>query len=99
MEKIKVYESGECPLCQHTGFKGRTAIFEIFTLNDKIRSMILNRTNADQIRKEAQSLGMRSLHQSGMDKVKQGLTSPAEVYRVARDEMIDMKLQMEQVSS
>ena len=62
----------------------------MFTLNDKIRQIILNQGNAEQIRREAQVLGMRTLHQSGLDKVKHGLSSLAEVYRVARDETIDM---------
>jgi len=81
-----IYKSNGCPECRYSGYKGRTAIFELFTLNDKIRQMILNRQDAEQIRKEAQTLGMRTLHQSGIEKVKQGLSSLAEVYRVAREE-------------
>ena len=86
----KLYKSRGCPECWHVGYVGRIAIYEIFALNDKIRQIILNQGNAEQIRREAQALGMRTLHQSGLEKVKQGLSSLAEVYRVARDETIDM---------
>jgi len=89
-----VYDSKGCPVCEHTGFKGRTAIFEMFAINDHIRKMILARSDSDQIRKEAQRMSMRTLHQSGMEKVRRGLTSLAEVYRVARDETIDMQTQL-----
>lgn len=91
LEGRQVYESKGCPVCRWSGYLGRTAIFEMFTLNDRIRHLILNRGNADQIRQEAQALGMVSLHQSGLAKVKEGVSSLAEVYRVARDETIDMK--------
>jgi len=89
-----VYESKGCPACEHTGFKGRIAIFEMFAFNDHIRKLILARSDSDQIRKEAQRMSMRTLHQSGMEKVRRGLTSLAEVYRVARDETIDMQTQL-----
>lgn len=81
-----IYKSNGCPECRYSGYKGRTAIFEMFALNDKIRQMILNRQDAEQIRKEAQKLGMQTLHQSGIEKTKQGISSLAEVYRVAREE-------------
>ncbi len=86
-----VYKSKGCPFCRQSGYKGRTAIFEMFTLNNRMRELIINRSNAMQIRQEAISMGMRTLHQSGLEKVNQGLTSLAEIYRVARDETIDMK--------
>ena len=63
----------------------------MFTLNDRIRRLIINRSSAADIRQEAQVLGMRTLHQSGLTKVRQSITSLAEIYRVARDETVDMK--------
>ncbi|MCK4629608.1 MAG: type II/IV secretion system protein, partial [Sedimentisphaerales bacterium] len=86
LTQIPIYKSNGCPECRYSGYKGRTAIFELFALNDNIRQMILNRQNAEQIRKEAQTQGMQTLHQSGIEKVKQGISSLAEVYRVAREE-------------
>ncbi|MFC1782126.1 GspE/PulE family protein [Planctomycetota bacterium] len=92
----QVYESKGCPACRQTGYRGRSAIFEMFSLNDKIRQMVLNRTAAAQIRQEALHLGMRTLRQSGLEKVKQGVTSLAEVFRVARDETVDMQVLMQE---
>ncbi|MBN1765081.1 MAG: type II/IV secretion system protein [Sedimentisphaerales bacterium] len=89
-----VYKSNGCPSCSMTGFKGRTAIFEMFTLNDTIRQIILNHGNTEQIRSAALAIGMKTLQQSGLEKVNHGLTSLAEVYRVARDETIDMQTEM-----
>ena len=86
LAQTPIYKSNGCPECRYSGYKGRTAIFEMFALNDKIRQMILNRQDTEQIRKEAQKLGMQTLHQSGIEKTKQGISSLAEVYRVAREE-------------
>jgi type II secretory ATPase GspE/PulE/Tfp pilus assembly ATPase PilB-like protein len=86
-----LFESKGCPVCRHSGYKDRTAIFEMFTVNDTVRQLIISRATASEIRRENLSRGMRTLYQSGMEKVRQGMTSLAEVYRVAREEMIDMK--------
>jgi len=91
LEGAKVYEAKGCPECRQTGFRGRQAIYEMFSLNDKVRQMVLHRTDASQIRQEVLNLGMRTLRHSGLEKVKLGLTSLAEVYRVTRDETIDMQ--------
>jgi len=90
-EEGVVYESHGCGSCRQTGFAGRTAIFEMFCLNDAIRQLILNRANAGQIRQEALRMGMQTLRQSGLEKVASGMTSLAEVYRVAREEAVDMR--------
>lgn len=87
----QIYTSGGCPNCLHSGYRGRTALFEMFTLSDEIRQLILNRSDADQIRQAALHFGMRSLRQSGLLKVKEGLTSLSEIYRVAKEEAINMK--------
>jgi len=74
LAQTPIYKSNGCPECRYSGYKGRTAIFEMFALNDKIRQMILNRQDAEQIRKEAQKLGMQTLHQSGIEKTKHGIS-------------------------
>jgi len=91
VEEQTIYESRGCPLCRQTGYQGRTAIFEMFTLNDHIRNLILKRADSSKINEEAMRLGMRSLRQSGLDKVISGETSLVEIYRVTREETIDMR--------
>ena len=95
LAQAETYENQSCPHCHHEGYRGRAAIFEMFSLNDQIRKLILNRANTPQIRNEALDLGMHTLYQSGLRKVAQGLTSLAEVYRVARDETVNMKQTMQ----
>ena len=86
-----IYRSKGCPACRQTGYKGRTAIFEMFVLNDRIRNLILNRAPSTEIHEEALRLGMRSLRSSGLEKVIAGETSLGEIYRVTREEAIDMR--------
>jgi len=95
IEDERVYESKGCPACRNSGYQGRTAIFEMFSLDDAIRQLILRQAHANQIREKARGLGMRTLAESGLEKVKLGLTSIAEVYRVARDETVDMRILMQ----
>jgi type II secretory ATPase GspE/PulE/Tfp pilus assembly ATPase PilB-like protein len=92
---VSVYESKGCPACRNSGYQGRTAIFEMFSLDDAIRQLILHQAHASQIREKARGLGMRTLQESGLEKVKLGFTSIAEVYRVARDETVDMRILMQ----
>ena len=71
--------------CKFTGYKGRTAIYEILVMNDSLRSLVLKRASADQIKEKALSLGMRTLRDYGWTKIKMGLTTPEEVLRVSED--------------
>ncbi|MGC9373140.1 MAG: GspE/PulE family protein [Thermovirgaceae bacterium] len=72
-----------CDVCRTTGYKGRSAIFEIMRVDDMIQSLILEGASANRIRKEAVSRGMKTLRQSGMRKVIDGLTSLEEVLQVS----------------
>ena len=91
----QIFESSGCSLCRQSGYSGRSGIFEMFTLDQNIRQMILDRTDVGRIRAAARTLGMRTLRQSGLKKVARGITSLAEVYRVARDETVDMTKQLQ----
>lgn len=78
----KVYYGEGCPECGNLGYKGRTAIYEILVLDDEIRELVMNKTSAGEIAKLAKQKGYRSLLEAGVDKIKQGLTTPEEVIRV-----------------
>lgn len=80
------YEGRGCAACKFTGFKGRTAIYEILVMNEKIRDMVLRRASADEIRERAIKDGMRTLFDDGMVKVARGLTTIEEVLRVTEIE-------------
>ena len=72
-----------CQTCYHTGYRGRTGIFEILTMSDQLRMMVLNNTSPDQLRHQAIEEGMITLIKDGMYKVKEGITTPSEVLRNA----------------
>ena len=80
--KGPVYEARGCEFCRFTGFKGRVGIFELLPINEEIRNMIYYRKSSDEIRKRAEAIGMRSLYQCGVERIKQGITSLEEVVAV-----------------
>jgi type IV pilus assembly protein PilB len=80
---VEAYEPAGCPRCGPSGYKGRIGVYEVMTLSEEIRAMTIERTSADVIRDMAMKQGMKPLRIDGFDKVKQGLTSIAEVARVA----------------
>jgi type IV pilus assembly protein PilB len=76
------FEPVGCVRCSGTGFKGRMGIYELMGVDDEIRELILAKGSEEDLRKAAIANGMTSLRDDGLDKVKQGLTSVAEVLRV-----------------
>ena len=71
-----------CTKCRGTGYYGRTAIFEIMAISDKIRQMIHNNAGAQELKKQAISEGMHTLRESAIKKMKAGITTLEEVLRV-----------------
>jgi type II secretory ATPase GspE/PulE/Tfp pilus assembly ATPase PilB-like protein len=81
---IASYRGKGCEACRFTGYHGRTAIYEILTVNDRIRELILERASADVLKKEAVRSGMKTLYQDGVHKVAGGLTTADEVLMTTR---------------
>ncbi|MBA2630902.1 MAG: Flp pilus assembly complex ATPase component TadA [Thermoleophilaceae bacterium] len=79
---LEAYEPVGCSRCGGSGYKGRTGLYEVMTISDEIRDLTVERASADDIRKVAVSQGMRPLRADGFEKVKNGVTSIAEVARV-----------------
>lgn len=78
------YKGAGCPVCNHTGYKGRTGIFEVLVMDDTLREMIMKNANADQIRILAIKNGMTTMLDDGMNKVLNGLTTIDEILRVTK---------------
>ena len=72
-----------CNACQHTGYLGRRAVFELMTMNSTLREMAFNSEPSQNIRRQARLFGMRTLVDDAKDKAMAGLTSLAEVYKLA----------------
>jgi type IV pilus assembly protein PilB len=79
---LEAYEPAGCGRCNHTGYKGRTGLYEVMTISEGIRKLILDRAPADEIARLAVEQGMRRLRDDGLEKVRLGRTSIAEVARV-----------------
>jgi type IV pilus assembly protein PilB len=79
---IEAYEPVGCGRCNGMGYRGRVGLYEVMAVTEKIRELTLLRASADQIAAVAVSEGMRRMRDDGLDKVKTGLTSMAEVARV-----------------
>jgi general secretion pathway protein E len=79
------YEGRGCEECSNTGFIGRIGIYELMPVNDDIRKLIVGKADSNQIRKKAIECGMRPLRDDGWLKVRQGVTSIAEVLRVSQE--------------
>ncbi|WP_462324776.1 type II secretion system ATPase GspE [Desulfoplanes sp.] len=79
-----LYKAGGCPKCLETGYKGRTGIYEFLHLDEELASLILQTSDANQIRSAAVARGMSSLRQSGMELVARGETTVSEILRVTQ---------------
>ncbi len=71
-----------CDVCKMTGYKGRQGIYEIFNIDDEVRSLITENLTTVQLRRRARELGMRTLREDGIRKMLAGITSAQEVIRV-----------------
>ncbi|MEW6163212.1 MAG: type IV-A pilus assembly ATPase PilB [Nitrospirota bacterium] len=81
-ETVKCYRGEGCPACNGSGYKGRIALYEVMPLKDEIKKQVLEGASADEIKKTAVKLGMKTLRMSGITKIKEGITSLEEVIRV-----------------
>ncbi len=79
---IEAYEPVGCVRCNGMGYRGRIGLFEVMVMSDEIRTLTLERAAAEQIAAVAVREGMRRLREDGLDKVKAGVTSMAEIARV-----------------
>ncbi|PIS28890.1 type II secretion system protein GspE [Candidatus Saganbacteria bacterium CG08_land_8_20_14_0_20_45_16] len=81
-KEYKFYKGKGCKNCRDTGYSGRIAIFEMLTVNDEIRDLVLRRVSAADIKKAAIKAGMKTLRDDGLEKVLTGETTLEEVMRV-----------------
>jgi type IV pilus assembly protein PilB len=80
--QVKFYEGSGCLECSGSGYRGRTAISELLDLSDRIREMIINRRPTSEIKRVAREEGMSFLRDSGLARVREGLTTMREINKV-----------------
>jgi type IV pilus assembly protein PilB len=76
------YRGKGCPVCNNTGYKGRVGFYQVMPMLDEIRELILNGANTAEIKRETMRLGIKTMRQSGLTKLREGVTSFEEVLRV-----------------
>jgi type IV pilus assembly protein PilB len=80
-KNILTYAGQGCRTCNNTGYKGRIGLYEVMDISDDIQELILVGASAREIKRKAVEEGMLSLRQSGLAKIKSGLTTLDEVLR------------------
>jgi type IV pilus assembly protein PilB len=84
-----VYRSVGCEICNHTGYRGRTAIHELLDLSDNIREIIIARRPGSEVRRAAREEGLGSLRESALRLVFEGQTTLHEINRVTFVEQVN----------
>jgi general secretion pathway protein E len=84
-ETSTIYTPVGCPTCNNTGYQGRTGVYELLIVDDKLRGQIHDSAAEGRLREYARGNGMQSIRQDGLRWVCRGDTSLEEVLRVARE--------------
>lgn len=80
-KEVKVYKGRGCNNCNGTGFKGRVGLYEVMEVTDELRELIIIGASAIELRRKAIDLGMITLRQSGLYKLREGITTIEEVVK------------------
>ena len=81
-EEVQAWRGRGCVECNHSGYRGRVGIFEIFLLDEEMQDLVSANTATSELRRRALTRGMRTLRENGWDKVAEGATSVEEVARI-----------------
>jgi type IV pilus assembly protein PilB len=81
-DNLRLYKSVGCKACASTGFTGRIGIFELLTMDDGVKELVIKRSSSFEIEKAARESGMTTILEDGIDKVINGITTLGEVIRV-----------------
>jgi type IV pilus assembly protein PilB len=81
-----VFKGKGCPICSNTGYKGRLGLYEVMPMKEEVKELILARASTTEIKKEAIRLGMKTLRQSGIHKIRNGLTTVEEILRATMED-------------
>jgi len=84
LHDLKIFSPVGCEHCTN-GYKGRVGVYQVLTLTDKMRTLILNGGNTDQLAECALAEGFNDLRRSGLNKVRMGVTSLEEIDRITKE--------------
>ena len=77
----KFYRGAGCSKCSHTGYRGRTGVFELLIMNDELRSLVIDKSHTEVIKKMAIESGMKTILEDGLQKIYNGVTTIEEVLK------------------
>ncbi len=80
----QIFRGSGCDECHQTGYQGRCGIHEFLVVDEAVKSMILKTSDSSELKRYVRGQGMTTLVQDGAEKVLRGITTIAEVYRVAQ---------------
>lgn len=86
VKSFPTFKGKGCPICNNTGYKGRIGLYEVMPMKEEIKELVLARASTSEIKKEAIRLGMKTLRQSGIIKIREGITTIEEVLRTTIDD-------------
>ncbi len=78
---LKLYKGKGCQTCNNTGFKGRVGLYEVMEITDELRELIIIGASAMELRRKAIEVGMITLRESGLCKIREGITTIEEVVK------------------
>jgi type IV pilus assembly protein PilB len=81
-QDLVLYRGAGCEFCRQTGYKGRTGVYELLVVTDRIRERVVQRASSTEIRDVARSEGFRTMRDDGIRKVLEGVTTIEEILRV-----------------
>ena len=79
--KVTIYKGRGCPTCNDTGYKGRVGFYQVMPMLDDIKEMVLSGANTAEIKQESMRLGVKTMRQSALTKMMEGVTTLEEVLR------------------
>ncbi len=85
MDEVRFYKGKGCKICNNTGYMGRTGIFEVMSITEEIKQLIMKKADASKIKTQAQKQGMTTMYEDGLKKALRGATTIEEVMRVIRE--------------
>ncbi|MEW6379535.1 MAG: type IV-A pilus assembly ATPase PilB [bacterium] len=84
--ELKIFKGKGCSACNNTGYKGRVALYEVMKITEGLKLQILNGAPVNELKAQARREGMRTLRDSGLQKIREGVTTIEEVLRVSFDD-------------
>lgn len=91
-DEVQAWKGAGCVECNHSGYSGRVAIYEIFLIDEKVQDMISDNDSTSNLRRAARESGMKTLREDGWIKLAKGLTTIEEVSRITGNFLIDYSM-------